>query len=108
MFLVCIGPIPDGLHVLHKCDNPGCVNPDHLFLGNQLDNVKDMVAKGRNVTGERVGNSKLTRPQVDEIRRRRAAGEKLRSISDDFGVSQGHVCSLSKGLFWADRQSEAN
>lgn len=67
-----IGEIPDGLHVLHKCDNPKCVNPDHLFLGTHLDNMRDMFAKNRRPTarGENSGKSKLTDDQVREIRRR--------------------------------------
>jgi len=50
MWAIVNGPIPDGLQVLHHCDNPPCVRPDHLFLGTQLDNMRDMIAKGRKVT----------------------------------------------------------
>lgn len=66
------GPIPDGLHVLHRCDNGLCINPGHLFLGTPGDNVEDMDRKGRRVTvahsGERHVNSKLTAAQVHEAR----------------------------------------
>jgi hypothetical protein len=46
-YMAYMGPIPDGAHVLHKCDTPACVNPDHLFLGTQRDNLRDCVVKGR-------------------------------------------------------------
>jgi len=67
-----VGPIPEGVFVLHKCDNPVCVNPAHMFLGSQSDNLKDMWAKGRAnpgmSRGEKHGMSKLTAEAVREIR----------------------------------------
>jgi len=62
------GPVPKGVCVLHKCDNPGCVRPDHLFLGTQKQNVADMVAKDRTSRGERHPMSKLTDDLVRKIR----------------------------------------
>ena len=63
------GIIPDGVNVLHKCDNPSCVNPDHLFLGTQQDNVTDMIQKNRhNHRGEANGKAKLNDDKVREIR----------------------------------------
>ena len=66
------GPIPDGLEVLHRCDNPACLNPKHLFLGTQGDNNRDCVKKGRHNSprGEKHWNTKLTEWDVKEIRRR--------------------------------------
>ncbi len=61
------GEIPSGLWVLHSCDQPSCVNPNHLFLGTRQDNVDDMLKKGRNAKGEGNGASKLTDVQVREI-----------------------------------------
>jgi hypothetical protein len=65
------GEIPDGLHVLHHCDNPSCVNPSHLFLGTHADNMNDMAKKHRAVghRGESNSNSKLKENEVIEIRK---------------------------------------
>lgn len=70
------GETPDGLKVLHKCDNPACVRPAHLFLGTQKDNTEDMIAKGRKNAsiGERHGSAKLTQQQVIDIRAKYVAG----------------------------------
>ncbi len=64
------GPIPNGMWVLHRCDNPPCVNPEHLFLGTALDNNRDRDAKGRKAPfiGETHGRAKLTQQQVYDIR----------------------------------------
>jgi Autographiviridae endonuclease len=67
-WILHVGEIPDGLQVLHKCDNPPCVNPAHLFLGTNLENRLDMVNKGRGCKGERHHCSKLTEDDVFEIR----------------------------------------
>jgi hypothetical protein len=99
---IVYGDIPVGLHVLHRCDNPPCVNPDHLFLGTHSDNVRDMYRKGRrrvDVRGERNSFSKLTREQVAEIRQRSC--EATRELAREFGVSASHVRSLKAGIGWA-------
>jgi len=64
-----IGPIPKGMIIMHKCDNPACVNPDHLKTGTQQDNMDDMNSKGRRCSGENHPNSKLTKADALEIRR---------------------------------------
>jgi len=92
------GPIRDGLWVLHQCDNPICVNPDHLFLGTNLDNIADMNRKKRNLFQRNNPSLKLSDGQVKEIRDRRSNGERLRSIAKDFGVTEGTVSRIASGL----------
>lgn len=96
------GPIPDGLWVLHHCDNPPCVNPAHLFLGTPGDNVADKVAKGRQPRGSAHKNALLTEEQVREIRRlRNDCGWKLKDIGDRFGVTKHTIWAIMKGRNWS-------
>jgi hypothetical protein len=80
------GPIPHGYFILHKCDTPSCVNPDHLFCGDHDANMKDMVKKGRQAKGEGSGVAKLTESDVIEIRDLRKRGVSCREISVLFGI----------------------
>jgi HNH endonuclease len=91
------GQIPNGICVLHKCDTPCCVNPDHLFLGTRTDNQKDMVRKGRSCVGEKQGRSKLTKDQVVEIRK---SSESPTKIARRYGVHPTHIGAIRRGLFW--------
>lgn len=110
------GPIPAGLFVCHRCDNPGCVNPAHLFLGTAADNTRDMMRKGRgyvqrpdyrerlrsvSVRGERVNTARLTADQVREIRRRYAAGGiSQTALADEYGVTQTQVSQIVSRKSW--------
>jgi hypothetical protein len=91
------GPVPDGLCVLHRCDNPACCNVDHLFLGTQADNMADMAAKGRAARGERNGATKLTWPVVREIR---ASNEPHRVIASRLGISERNVRKVRAMEIW--------
>lgn len=95
-----VGPLDD-LCVLHRCDNPSCVNPDHLFLGTREDNVADMLAKGRTARGETFVNSKLTAKQVIELRQRGEAGHSPRLLAETFGVTRENIYAILKRKTWA-------
>jgi hypothetical protein len=102
---ISVGKIPDGIRVLHRCDNPPCVRPDHLFLGTPADNSADMVQKQRArqgvpTPGEQHPNAKLTTAQVKAIRARRAAGEGPKSIAKDFGIRPASVGNIAARRAW--------
>lgn len=99
-----IGPVPDGLFVLHRCDTPSCVNPKHLFIGTPLENMQDMHKKGRS-TGPYLGGelspcAKLNREKVANIKRRLLSGEPGREMAREFGVSEAAISSLKTGKTW--------
>ena len=95
------GAIPDGLFVLHKCDNPLCVNPNHLFLGTNQDNMTDKVKKGRQSHGESSKLSKLSSVQIDDIRKRYRRGKiSQQSLADEMGVSQSLISLILNRKLW--------
>jgi HNH endonuclease len=95
-WIIHYGKIPEGMRVLHKCDNPPCVNPEHLFLGTAADNSADMARKGR------AGASKFTFEQVKDIRTRfigspggqHHKGGNARQLAEEFGVTPGAILSV--------------
>jgi hypothetical protein len=94
------GPVPDGLFVLHRCDNPPCVNAGHLFVGTDQDNHDDCVSKGRQSRGEQKPNSKLTSESVHQIRCRRASGESMNAIARSLEVDAETVRDVVRGVTW--------
>ena len=101
------GPIPDGLCVMHKCDNRPCVNPNHIILGTLSENTKDMWRKGRQSKGhkfpprhgELCGHAKLTTERVREIRARPDLGDVY--FADQYGVSTSTIRAVRTGQNWA-------
>ena len=108
-YQIHFGPIPDGLYVLHKCDNKGCVNPDHLEAGTQQKNVQDAVDRGlrKFSKGGHCGwSAKLTAAQVREIRRKYEKGRGA-ALAREYGVSRWCVNDLVRGKSWAHLKEEA-
>jgi hypothetical protein len=102
-WLLYRGEIGAGLLVCHKCDVPGCVNPDHLFLGTPMDNTRDMHRKGRarKALGEAASRTELKQTEVLEMRRLYASGDySAKDLSAKFGVSKATANAVVKGRSW--------
>jgi hypothetical protein len=97
------GPIPDGLDVLHHCDNKPCVRPDHLYLGTDLENARDRIERGleRHLSGQANGNAKLTEASVRAVIAALQAGGTQQSVADRFGISQPHVSEIARRKSWS-------
>lgn len=104
-----VGPIPEGLMVLHHCDVPACVRPDHLYLGTAADNWRDTLARSRRPptynNGETNAAAKLTSRDVADIRSRLTAGESVRSIARTYPVGRTMIQHIKHGRAWANDPS---
>jgi len=107
-YMLFVGPIPDQMDVLHSCDNPLCVQPEHLWLGTDKDNAADRDMKGRSVyvSGERHGSAKLSQKQVEEIRKkyqRFINGYTI--LSREYGVGRGAIRDIIKNKTWRQKRA---
>lgn len=99
-------PIPDGMHVLHQCDNPRCINPAHLSIGTRSQNMKECSQRGRSripnpaKLGEQNGSAKLRDVDVRSIRRLLSGGWTQLAIAERFGVSQQTIANIKRGKVW--------
>ncbi len=101
-WLLNIGEIPPGMCVLHHCDNPKCVNPNHLFLGTQKENAIDREQKGRSPLGEQRPNAKLSNNDVIEIKKLIINGKlSLRAISRKYNVCLATIRQIVTGRTWS-------
>jgi hypothetical protein len=98
------GPIPEGMQVLHKCDVACCVNPHHLYLGTNQDNVRDRVARGRSapVDKENAPNAKLSPEAVAAIRRKYAMGSTQWDLSYEFKISRSQIGNIVNNRQWVE------
>jgi len=100
-YTLLVGDIPNGLLVCHKCDNPPCCNPDHLFLGTYKTNGQDMVLKKRNFTpackGEANGKSKLTNQLIQKIRFSKLPS---RQLAKELGICKSSINYVRSKVLW--------
>jgi len=91
-----------GLLVCHSCDNPSCINPDHLFLGKPKDNTQDMIKKGRkaNCKGSKHPSAKLNELDIVCIKEQRLLGKKLKEIANQFSITFQTVSEIYRGKTW--------
>lgn len=94
------GEIPEGLNVLHKCDNRKCTNPDHLFLGTAFENSRDIVYKDRQLKGSKNAAAKLKEEEAIDIKRALKEGVSGAYLSRKYGVSKTIISRIKLGKTW--------
>jgi HNH endonuclease len=105
-YQLVVGQIPEGMHGLHHCDNPPCVNPAHIYVGNQSDNAQDRSKRKRNGShmgaGELNGSAKFTRSQVEDMRNRAVTGPRgtKAALVREYGVSRTQLGRILSGTCW--------
>lgn len=102
-YILNFGEIPDGMEICHKCDNPCCINPGHLFAGTRQDNVNDRERKGRNITfaGEEQPLAKLTKKAVKDARWERTyKGTSYEKLAAKYGVAKKTMQNAVTGVTW--------
>jgi hypothetical protein len=97
-----VGTIPDGMCILHSCDNPSCVNPNHLRIGTRQDNMDDKVSRGRCscLRGENAPNAKLTQAEVDAIRLEYTGAMTQTRLAAKYGVTQMQIGNIVNNRSW--------
>jgi len=96
-YMLFVGDIPEGKIVCHACDVPECVNPDHLFLGTNKDNSRDMVNKNRQAKGSKINSCILNEEKVKEIR---ASNDSKESLAEQYGVSTSTIYDAKTHKTW--------
>lgn len=99
-YQIFVGDIPKGMLVLHQCDNRACVNPAHLFLGTQKDNMQDMKSKGRHLHGSKSPRALLTDEQVAEIKATPKIYGSGVYLANKFNISTSQVSNIRAGKQW--------
>jgi len=102
MYRLAHGDIPQGKMVCHRCDNPLCCNPHHLYAGTQADNMRDMVVRGRSTVGVKNPRAKLSEGDVTAIRRLRREGWTLKALGEKYGVHLSTIGLVCSGKNWGE------